>query len=284
MEIEPWEPEVNAEDPAPATLETAEEQPEAEEAAAAAAVDDDEAMSSVEEADEPASRPASRPASVRQSRPASLAAVAVPGEGSPLASPVPSGLSRSRPGSLRNGAVPSNPNAPPLPLPIDTHAQQMDTLASLASAATPPNSTFLSTLADGRLPRVMQASRHPVSLDMALAQAGPSSTTVDTSEGRPNADRSSFGSEDETDGAREDEDVGDRVSAGASKGVVVIGTSKGKRRAGDEGEGKEKELDDDDMIQRSARNDGGKGKEAQVRMQVDQEQDQVRDEDFVMSN
>lgn len=90
-------------------------------------------------------------------------------------------------------------------------------------ATTPANSTFLSTLADSGasfLPR--QFGGQVASLDNILAEAGPSvpvprdglnaTTTTPTH-------RASFGSEDDTDAARDDE--------GGVK-VLVVGKGKGK--------------------------------------------------------
>ena len=226
MEIdEPWE---ESSAPAASTDEIAVPATVAEEPQAEAALDvdpletpdqdgEDDAMSSVEEASEPPSRAAS----LRSSAPIL---------------PQLSGLARSRPASLRDeppaspssahphSHSPTTPRAPsnfPLASSIPgsraAALTEAEIFASLASAATPPNSTFLSTLADGRLPlphsshRDQRTEGAPVSLHSALAgaEAGPSG-------GR------SEGSEDETDGAREEEG---EVSVGAG--------GKGKARAVD---------------------------------------------------
>lgn len=86
----------------------------------------------------------------------------------------------------------SFPAALPLPIAIDGGKPFITEIYdSLADAATPPNSTFLSTLADsGGFPRYQA----PVSIDMAF-----NSLATADSEAGPSAHRLSFGSEEGTD-------------------------------------------------------------------------------------
>ena len=91
----------------------------------------------------------------------------------------------------------------PLPIGISSASDfQSSVYASLADAATPPNNTFLSTLADTQYARFHQ----PIGIDMALESvAGPSTGT----------DRRSFGSDEEgTDGQSEE----GPLTAGEGKG------------------------------------------------------------------
>lgn len=238
VEIEPWEPEEPIAVEAPATVDEEPELPE------------DDAMSSVEEEVEPVSRAGSRAPSVRLSRRSS----AINGvDNTPVPHlPILSGLGRSRPSSLRDEPPASptsdSPNTPQaIAINTSNHLTpptESEIYASLASAATPPNSTFLSTLADGRVPRYAPP---PVSLGMAMegGEAGPSTE----------AHRASFGSEDETDGAKDDEEEG--------KVVLVVGNGKGKRKA-------EEDAANED-VPSSVEVGGGKGKQAEGEMDAEVE-------------
>lgn len=111
----------------------------------------------------------------------------------PSGAPVPLAITEHRRPSRPSSLAPAEEH-PSLPLPMAigpaSSSFQDEIYASLADAATPPNSTFLSTLADsGAFPRY----RAPVSLGMALdSVAGPSGGERD--------ERRSFGSEEGTDG------------------------------------------------------------------------------------
>ncbi|KAM0787535.1 hypothetical protein ACM66B_003606 [Microbotryomycetes sp. NB124-2] len=221
VEIEPAEVEEPAPAPAPVVAPpTVNEEPEREALL-------DEVMSSVDEVEEPPSQAASRapsirsrPSSVRNADTASLSRVGM------------SGLGRSRPASLNEQQISDAAAAAPASLPAVAAALEMqlqpdsDAYMSLASAATPPNNTFLSTLADGgmRLPRFvgngstapgpspLASSREhpPVGLEQALL-AHPQQNASTSSGGASGAppvgdeagqDRTSIGSD--TDRASKD--------------------------------------------------------------------------------
>lgn len=185
----------------------------------------DDAMSSVSERSEPPSR-------------ATSIRAAASGSGSG------SGLSRSRPASLRevppttaaevpSSASPTTPRAPslaplatsipkPHPRAASLGLSESQILASLASAATPPNSTFLSTLADGtggRLPRLIStgAVEAPVSLHSALAEVGAGSEEETEGEGRGKGKGKGRAREEEEDEAM-DEDAREGEGSAATAG------------------------------------------------------------------
>ncbi|KAL8278997.1 hypothetical protein RQP46_008666 [Phenoliferia psychrophenolica] len=181
VEIEPWEEEVPL--TAPPQPETVEEEPEPDEMAVDA--------------------PASRAASLRPQASSRRSSLLVSGaDGIPVALPV------------RATNPPSDSPSLPLPIAMSTGAAssfQSSVYASLADAATPPNSTFLSTLADTH---AYTRFHQPVGIDMALESvAGPSTG------------RRSFGSDEEgTDGQSEDgppvATEGKGKAAARAKGVL----------------------------------------------------------------
>ncbi|KAK4051220.1 hypothetical protein OIV83_003042 [Microbotryomycetes sp. JL201] len=237
VEIEPAE----VEEPAPGAASappTVNEEPEREALL-------DEVMSSVDEVEEPPSHAASRAPSIR-SRPSSVRNA----DTSSISRASMSGLARSRPASLNEQQASDAAAAAPASLPAVAAALEMqmqpdsDAYMSLASAATPPNNTFLSTLADGaRLPRMsgnaagpspLAISREnpPVGLEQALlahkATALSTSGHAAVNGDEAGQDRKSIGSD--TDRASKDgnEEMADATSArhqpadGSNKVAVVV--------------------------------------------------------------
>ncbi|KAK4700068.1 E3 ubiquitin-protein ligase DMA1/2, partial [Phenoliferia sp. Uapishka_3] len=190
VEIEPWESEMPV---SAAQPETVEEEVEPEEDAMAV--------------DAPASRAGSVSNVASISRRSSILQVAG-ADGLSVSLPVAEHRRPSHPSLMM-----SNTTEPPatLPLPMDIGIPDTSfedsVYNSLAEAATPPNSMFLSTLADsGAFPRY----HAPVSLGMAVDgfTNGSNSSTAGPSEQisqATRAERNSFGSEDGTDGPQDEE-------------------------------------------------------------------------------
>ncbi|GAA5825768.1 hypothetical protein JCM3770_000635 [Rhodotorula araucariae] len=208
-------------------------------------------MAAVEEAEEPASRAASirsRPGAA--SRRSSLQALshALEGAGSG------SGARRSRPGSIAAGAAEEDlvggedVGAGTASLAIAGHLAPPvdDVYASLASAATPPNNTFLSTLADSGALFVPAQQHQHGSIDAAVlgasARVGPGAGVG--SRPGPSAMRDSAsgsGTSGSTDGDAELEAEGDdgetQEAHSAEEGVAKLASArgaKGKGKARDE--------------------------------------------------
>lgn len=153
------------------------------------------------------------PIDSNRSRPASIALTGADGTSIPF--PITSHL---RPSSLDTS---DEPSSNPILIPLSTPESQAALYASLADAATPPNSTFLSTLADSdhcyaryALPVVSldQVFDRFASGSSERGEVGPGPSVVGVLAG--GVARGNFGSEEETDGAREEEEGGEGVEGG----------------------------------------------------------------------